>query len=93
MLAQITASTSYSTPIAALPCICVADSEPDSCASELSHRLLHKKEVTVLLLLVIGCSLGGGCHLFNCAWVVKHCALAGTAGRLQSLQGGLRFSI
>lgn len=93
MLAQITAGTSYSTPIPALPCICVADSEPDSCARELSHRLLHKKEVTALLLLVIGHGLDGGHCLFNCAWVVKCCALAGAAGRLQSLQGGVRFSI
>lgn len=36
----------------------MGDSEPDSCASELSGRLLHKKEVTVLLLLVMGHGFG-----------------------------------
>lgn len=28
---------------------------------------------------------------FNCVWVIKRCALTGAAGRLQSLQGGVRF--
>lgn len=35
--------------------------------------------------------LGSGCHFFNSVWVVERCALTGAAGRLQSVQGGVRF--
>lgn len=53
-----TVSASYLTTITTLPYGCMGNSELGLCTSELSNWLIHKKEMTALLLLVINHSLG-----------------------------------